>query len=139
MKRASKDRRSCVDDELPTYVSEAIDELGGLDNLARSVPDEKDITDQAKVYKALSNEARLTMLWSIRCCDMCPCVLKEFLHVGDSTISYHLNILEEAGLITGRPEKNWRIFSITEKGKLILGCWPVSEPCCPPLGLADRQ
>lgn len=128
MKRILKDGCSCGEGGLPTYVSEAIDELGGLDRLAMSIPDIEDIMDQMKVHKALSNEARLTMLWSIRCCDMCPCVLKEFLKVGDSTISYHLNLLEEAGLITGRPEKNWRIFSLTEKGRLILDFWPRSRP-----------
>jgi len=114
----------CADSDLPDYVSEAIEQIGGLDNLSRAVPDDDDIRDQAKVFKALSSEIRVRILWSISCCDMCPCVLKEFLKVGDSTLSYHLNVLENADLITGRPEKNWRIFSMTEKGRQILRSVP---------------
>ena len=87
MTRKTRQDSPGKDDKLPTYVSEAIDEIGGLSRLASSIPDENAIRDQVKVYKALSNETRLTMLWSISCCDMCPCVLKEYLKVGDSTIS----------------------------------------------------
>lgn len=123
MTRRSMQDKTCKDDKLPTFVSEAIDEIGGLSKLARTIPDENAIRDQVKVCRALSNETRLTILWSISCCDMCPCVLKEYLKVGDSTISYHLDILEETGLISGRPEKNWRIYTITEKGRTALKGW----------------
>lgn len=129
MTRRPEQDRPDKDEKLPIYVSVAIDEIGGLGRLASNIPDDMAIRDQVRVYKALSNETRLTMLWSISCCDMCPCVLKEYLKVGDSTISYHLDMLEETGLISGRPEKNWRIFTITEKGRAALKGWmgPSSE------------
>jgi len=101
-------------------VAEAIDEIGGLDKISASIPSKKVLAEQERVYKALSNNTRLIILWSLVCCEMCPCVLKEFLKVGDSTLSYHLDILERAGLITGRPEKNWRIFGLTPKGRKVL-------------------
>jgi len=50
-------------------------------------------------------------------------VLKEFLKVGDSTLSYHLDMLEETGLVVSRPEKNWRIYGITDKGRKALKGW----------------
>lgn len=128
MSTASKRGKLCKDGNLPTFVSEAIDEIGGLSKLANEIPDEEIIHEQVKAYKALSNDTRLTILWSVSCCDMCPCVLKEYLKVGDSTISYHLDVLEEAGLISGRPEKNWRIFTITEKGRMVLKGWTVPSP-----------
>ncbi|MHC1709858.1 MAG: ArsR/SmtB family transcription factor [Methanomassiliicoccales archaeon] len=113
----------CEGDRLPQYVAEAIEGVGGLGNLQCSIPSEEEIASQAKVCKALSNTTRLTILWSVACCEMCPCVLKEFLKVGDSTLSYHLDLLEETGLVTSRPEKNWRIYAITDKGRKALKGW----------------
>ncbi|HIH77123.1 MAG TPA: winged helix-turn-helix transcriptional regulator [Methanomassiliicoccales archaeon] len=113
----------CDGDRLPMYVAEAIEGVGGLGNLQRSIPSGEEIAYQAKVCKALSNTTRLTILWSVASCEMCPCVLKEFLKVGDSTLSYHLDLLEEAGLVTSRPEKNWRIYGITDKGRKALKGW----------------
>lgn len=120
MREGSRSGCRCADGDLPDYVSDAIEQLGGLDSLSRAVPDEDEIQDQVKVFKALSSEIRIRILWLVSCCDMCPCVLKEYLKIGDSTLSYHLNVLENTDLITGRPEKNWRIFSITEKGRQVL-------------------
>jgi len=118
-----KPKCGCDGDRLPLYVAEAIEGIGGLDNLGRCIPSKEDIAGQAKVCKALSSTTRLTILWSVACCEMCPCVLKEFLKVGDSTLSYHLDMLEEAGLVTSRPEKNWRIYGITDKGRKALKGW----------------
>jgi DNA-binding transcriptional ArsR family regulator len=118
-----KRKLACDGDRLPLYVAEAIEGVGGLEKLECSIPSGEEIAYQAKVCKALSNTTRLTILWSVACCEMCPCVLKEFLKVGDSTLSYHLDLLEQAGLVTSRPEKNWRIYAITDKGRKALKGW----------------
>jgi len=118
-----KRKAACCEERLPTYVAEAIDSIGGLGNLGHSIPSGEEIAYQARVCKALSNTTRLTILWSVACCEMCPCVLKEFLKVGDSTLSYHLDMLEETGLVVSRPEKNWRIYGITDKGRKALKGW----------------
>jgi ArsR family transcriptional regulator len=120
MSGKGKSRCGCGSENLPSFVAEAIDELGGMEKISASIPSKRVLSNQEKVYKALSNHTRLTILWSMRCCEMCPCVLKEFLKVGDSTLSYHLDMLEKAGLIKGRPEKNWRIFALTPKGRKVL-------------------
>lgn len=107
---------------LPSEVSDAILEVGGLDNLSSNMPSSKELDHEVKVHHALSEKKRLTILWALRCCDLCPCVLKEYLKISDSKLSYHLSILEDAGLVTSYPKKNWRIFSITDLGKTVLGC-----------------
>lgn len=123
MKGKGRPTCGCGSDNLPSFVAEAIDEMGGLDKISAAIPSKKHLREQERVFKALSNNTRLIILWSMVCCEMCPCVLKEFLKVGDSTLSYHLDLLEKAGLIRGRPEKNWRIFSLTPKGRRVLQAW----------------
>lgn len=107
--------------ELPNEVSEAIIEIGGLDNLSSNLPSIEDLEHQIKLHRALSDKTRLKILWTIRCCDLCPCVLKEYLKISDSRLSYHLSYLEEAMLVTSYQKKNWKIFSITDMGKEALG------------------
>lgn len=107
----------------PSFVAEAIQELGGMEKITGTIPSKRALREQERVYKALSNSTRLIILWSMLSCEMCPCVLKEFMQVGDSTLSYHLDLLEKAGLIKGRPERNWRIFSLTPKGRKVLQAW----------------
>jgi len=116
-----KKKGKMLEPSLPEEVAEAIEEMGGLGKLECSIPDVKEIAAEANLHHILSDKTRLTILYSIGCCDMCPCVLKEYLTISDSRLSYHLAILEENGLVTSYPKKNWRIFRITELGKAALG------------------
>ena len=117
---ANKKGRKCND--LPDEVSEAISEVGGLEELASHLPSALELERQVAIHHALSDKTRLKILWVVRCCDLCPCVLKEFLKISDSRLSYHLSALEGAGLVTSYPKKNWKIYSITEIGRGALGC-----------------
>ena len=110
------------DRSLPEEVAEAIEEMGGLKKLACSIPRPEDISIEADLHDVLSDRTRLTILYSIVCCDMCPCILKEYLSISDSRLSYHLSVLEKHGLISSYPKKNWRIFKITEAGKAAIRC-----------------
>jgi predicted transcriptional regulator len=105
-------------DALPQEVAEAIAEIGGLDRLLNAIRPEE-IKAQANLHRILSDETRLTILQAIKQCDICPCVLKVSMKISDSRLSYHLMVLEEAGLITSYKKKNWKIYKITEKGRSI--------------------
>lgn len=80
-------------------------------------PDE--IKTEATLHRILSDQTRLAILRSIKQCDMCPCVLKVLMNITDSRLSYHLTTLEKAGLVRSYKKKNWKIYSITEKGRSI--------------------
>lgn len=103
-------------DALPQEVNEAIAEIGGLDRIQNAIkPDE--IDREVKLHRILSDKTRLTILKAIKQCDLCPCVIKVLIKISDSRLSYHLMVLEEAGLITSYKKKNWKIYKITEKGR----------------------
>ncbi len=117
----NKGSRKTSDSSLPDEVSAAIEEMGGLDKLACSIPLPKEIAAEAELHHLLSDKTRLMILYSLDCCEMCPCILKQYLKISDSRLSYHLSALEKFGLVTSYPKKNWRIFRITEQGKAALG------------------
>jgi predicted transcriptional regulator len=112
-KKSKSTKNNTVD--YPEEVKEAITEIGGLDRLISAIRPEQ-IKTQANLHRILSDETRLTLLQAIKQCDICPCVLKVMMKISDSRLSYHLMVLEEAGLVRSYKKKNWKIYSITEKG-----------------------
>ena len=127
MKRTRAEARkaegtSSGDCNLPDEVSEATEEIGGLENLAAHIPTNQEIDKQANIHHVLSDKTRLKIMWAINCCDLCPCVLNTFLKIPNPRLSYHLGVLEDAGLVRSYPKKNWKIYSITKLGKETLAC-----------------
>ncbi len=58
--------------------------------------------DPSRVFKALSDPNRLTLLWELAACRTADCVgrIAECCPVDLSVISRHLSVLREAGLVT---------------------------------------
>ena len=60
-----------------------------------------------KVMKALSDPNRVKMIKLLQQRVLCVCEMREALGLAQSTVSKHLKILEEAGLITFYKEGLW--------------------------------
>jgi ArsR family transcriptional regulator len=103
--------------DLPEDVEKTLLEIGGLNELERKFPDDLNLKKDAEFYQALSDPIRLLILHALDKLDLCPCLLKEITSVSDSKLSYHLGILEDSELIVQRRRRNWRIYSITVKGR----------------------
>jgi ArsR family transcriptional regulator len=60
-------------------------------------------------FKALAHPVRLRMLEliSTHCCGLCVCELEQHFDLTQPTISHHLKLLREAGLIRSRQEGPW--------------------------------
>lgn len=72
--------------------------------------------DYAKVFKAFCDEKRLRILELLRGGEKCACKLLEDLDVGQSSLSYHMKILVESGVVESRQEGKWTHYTISEKG-----------------------
>lgn len=70
----------------------------------------------ARVFKALCDEKRLGILELLRGGERCVCVLYERLGLPQSTLSYHLKILCESGIVEGRQEGKWTYYHISPEG-----------------------
>ena len=62
----------------------------------------------ATKFKALSDENRLKILELLIQGETCGCTLIEKLPITQPTMSYHLRLLTESGLITSKKEGNWK-------------------------------
>lgn len=72
--------------------------------------------DTARVFKAFCDTNRLQILELLRDGERCACHLLDDLHIGQSTLSHHMRILCDAGIVDGRKEGKWVYYSIVPEG-----------------------
>lgn len=75
-----------------------------------------DYAQAARVFKALGDENRLQILGLLQSGEKCACKLLDALQIGQSTLSHHMKILCDSGLVQGRKEGKWVHYSIDPAG-----------------------
>jgi ArsR family transcriptional regulator len=108
--------------EIPGPIRKELEERGGFEALADQIPVQPHLEELARVHHGLSDPLRLTILYLVKDQPLCVCVINRFMRLGNSKLSYHLNILKESGLIEGESHGNWIIYSITGRGRRLLHC-----------------
>ena len=71
----------------------------------------------ARVLKALADPARLQIVALLRTAspgDLCACDFSDPLGLAQPTISHHLKVLVEAGLVARRTEGTWAHFRLVD-------------------------
>ena len=66
----------------------------------------------AIIFKALGDENRISILKLLQNGEKCACHLLEELNISQPTLSHHMKILCDAGIVTGRKEGKWMYYSI---------------------------
>ena len=70
----------------------------------------------ATVFKAFCDENRLQILESLRAGEKCACELLEEMQITQPTLSHHMKILCDSGIVVGRNEGKWMQYSISGEG-----------------------
>ncbi|HMN13564.1 MAG TPA: metalloregulator ArsR/SmtB family transcription factor [Bellilinea sp.] len=63
-------------------------------------------------FQALADENRLKILQMLISGEKCACMLLEELHITQPTLSHHMRLLTESGLVVSRKAGKWRHYSI---------------------------
>jgi ArsR family transcriptional regulator len=76
----------------------------------------------AKVIKALSDPSRLKIIDILSCGEMCACNLLQHFGFTQPTLSHHMKVLMECGIVECRKEGQWSHYSLNSSScsKLIL-------------------
>lgn len=72
-------------------------------------------SDHSLLFKALSDETRLKIIDMLSCGSLCACDILEGVNISQSTLSYHMKILTEAGFINSLKDGSWMRYSINQK------------------------
>jgi ArsR family transcriptional regulator, arsenate/arsenite/antimonite-responsive transcriptional repressor len=67
-----------------------------------------------KVMKALSDPNRVKLLKMLQTRMMCVCEVQAALGIAQPTVSKHLKLLEDAGLVSRKKEGLWVNYSLTD-------------------------
>ncbi|MDD6307390.1 MAG: metalloregulator ArsR/SmtB family transcription factor [Clostridiales bacterium] len=70
----------------------------------------------AAMFKAFGDENRIQILQLLKDGEKCACHLLEGMKITQPTLSHHMKLLCDAGIVTGRKEGKWMHYSISEKG-----------------------
>ncbi len=70
----------------------------------------------AKIFKAFCDEKRLAILELLRSGEKCACVLIEQMNIGQSSLSYHMKILCESGVVESRQDGKWTHYRLSKTG-----------------------
>ncbi|HWQ80390.1 MAG TPA: metalloregulator ArsR/SmtB family transcription factor [Anaerovoracaceae bacterium] len=99
------------------------------------------------VFKAISDETRLKIIDMLSCGEMCACNILEEFSISQSTLSYHMKILSDSGLVDARRDGAWMRYTlnkertgevldffgriISEKEDCICKTVKAGKSCCP--------
>jgi ArsR family transcriptional regulator len=94
----------------------------------------------ATIMKALSDETRVRIFSMLDQGELCACKIQEEFIISQPTLSYHMKILCDCGLVSGRRDGIWMKYSINKEQLDFLRNWlnqitieekaPSSTECC---------
>ena len=68
--------------------------------------------DIAMIFKALGDETRLEIVSLLKDGELCACNLLENFNITQPTLSYHMKILTDSGIVIGEKNGAWMRYSI---------------------------
>jgi ArsR family transcriptional regulator len=73
--------------------------------------------EEVNVFKALSDPNRIRIIKMLTERELCMCEVREILGLSNSTVSQHLTILRNAGLLLDSKEGKWVNFRLNNKSE----------------------
>lgn len=70
--------------------------------------------DKVELFKALSDHNRLLIIDMLSCGELCACDIYDGLNLTQPTISHHMKILQQAGLVKAQKDGKWTNYSLNQ-------------------------
>ena len=96
-----------------TLLSQAVERCCATEGSAPITREDAEVV--ARLLKAVADPVRLQILGIVRCSpgqEVCACDLPEPLGLAQPTVSHHLKVLVEAGLLTRERRGQWAWFTL---------------------------
>ncbi|MCK9575630.1 MAG: metalloregulator ArsR/SmtB family transcription factor [Clostridia bacterium] len=74
-----------------------------------------DCKEQAHLFKVLSDETRLKIVDLLKQRTLCACKILEKFNITQPTLSYHMNLLEDSGLVFKEKNGIWNNYTLNMK------------------------
>lgn len=70
----------------------------------------------ASIFKSFCDENRLKILEMLQSGEKCGCKILEELQIAQSTLSHHMKILCDSGVVKSRKNGKWTHYSLDDNG-----------------------
>lgn len=83
----------------------------------------KDVEKLAEQFKALGDNTRLSLMMAVAAgenAEACVCDLTPETGLAQSTVSHHLKLLVDAGLLTRTQRGKWAFYALTKDAQKLL-------------------
>ena len=71
--------------------------------------------EQTKVFKVLGDPKRAMIVDMLSCGELCACNILEKFDMSQSTLSHHMKLLCECGIVKAREKGKWTYYSLDEE------------------------
>ena len=71
--------------------------------------------DFAYLFKSLSDETRLKIIGMLSCGELCACEILKSFKITQPTLSYHMKILTDCGIVIGNRKGAWMHYSLNSQ------------------------
>jgi len=78
------------------------------------------MTGLVHAAKALADPTRVRILAALRRGELCVCELSDALHITQSTLSTHLQVIRDASLVSTRREGKWVYYALRSDKKQLV-------------------
>jgi ArsR family transcriptional regulator len=80
-----------------------------------------------RVMKALSDPNRVRVVKLLQGKELCVCEIQEVLGLAQSTVSKHMKILEDSGLVEKKRQGTWMIYSLADGSESVFAKTMLTE------------
>jgi DNA-binding transcriptional ArsR family regulator len=84
----------------------------------QNIPPDEAAKKQAEFLKALSDPARVKIIYALRNSELCVCEIMALLNMPQTMVSHHCKILKVAGIVSDRKSGKWVHYSLSDRRAL---------------------
>jgi ArsR family transcriptional regulator len=93
--------------------------IAALCNLCKGkVPEDEKIRQQSEFFKALSDPARIRIIYALSGGELCNCHLMNIMGMPQTAISHHMKVLKYAGIVKDQRMGKWINYSLADRKAL---------------------
>jgi ArsR family transcriptional regulator len=109
-----KDRLSQFLESIPLCSCSTVEEH--IIELNKAIPEENELLPIVEFCRIFSNLNRLKIIFLLlNKSPRCNCEIEALLEIGQSTISHHIQVLDENKLITTEKKGKWSLYSLEDQ------------------------
>ena len=92
-----------------------IERINKMNDFVKKCKTDEELNKYEKLFKALASKTRLMILKLMMSGIQCSCEIEHVLRLSQSTVSHHLKLLTDAGIITAEKTGKWSLVKLQGK------------------------